>query len=44
MEAHGSTGTPGTPVTNDAVITVTGVSTTGSSTITHNTTFTLTVQ
>ncbi|MGA8102878.1 MAG: S53 family peptidase [Candidatus Acidiferrales bacterium] len=40
----GSTGTPGTPVTTDAVITVTGVSTTGSSTITHNTTFTLTVQ
>ena len=36
----GGTGTPGTPATSDAVITVTGVS----GTITHSTTFTLTVQ
>jgi subtilase family serine protease len=39
-----STGAPGTAITTDQVITVTGVSTTGSGMITHNTTFTLTVQ
>jgi subtilase family serine protease len=36
----GGTGTTGTPTTSDAIITVTGVS----GTITHNTTFTLSVQ
>jgi subtilase family serine protease len=40
----GGGGGTGTPATSDAVITVTGVSTSGSSTITHNTTFSLTVQ